>query len=368
MRLLTAIDALSDRVLRVQAETRVNDILSEVQAAHATHAAVHDGSRYCGLLRLQDILLRSPERIFADLLPKRPQPTVPPDLPVEEVGRLLATNGCEALAVVDANGELLGAVTQPSVLQALLHERYQTEARIRRLESHLETASRLGIMGEVAAGVAHELHQPLAVIANYAQGSLRRLETGNLDKPQVVELMQTIASETLRAGDIIRRIRRFIRNREPNRQSADFRAALNDALQLANLSIGEHRIEVGLDVADVPSPILADGIQLTQLLLILIRNAIAALQDNPPGNRRLTIAARPADAGWIEVAVSDTGHGIPDDIRERIFDHFFTTRPEGLGMGLATARTLVEAHQGRLWVESQPGAGSCFRFTLPIGG
>jgi len=245
-----------------------------------------------------------------------------------------------------------------------LTERKQADEQIRQLNVELQHASRLSMMGEMTAGLAHEVHQPLSVITNYATGCSLRLKRDGLDKDELLDCMQKISAEAVRAGTILKRIRGFIQKREMQRRPADLNAIVKEALQLARLDSRRQRVDIHFEPADIPQVVI-DGIQLTQVILNLVLNGIEAMADWT-GRRELTVTLRRRGEDSVEVVVSDTGPGVPPEFRDSVFEQFFTTKPEGLGMGLSISRSIVEAHNGRMWVTSNDDGGCAFHFILAL--
>ena len=498
MKVLRAVDALSDRLLQVDADSRLSDVWREIERQSATHVEVRDGDRHCGVIRLQDLLVLSRRRIFADLIPAQTPLQIPPDMPAEEINRLFVERNLDGAAVVNAAGRFLGIVTQQSLVNALLDERrtieyelrqnqrfieqvtdtapyilyvhdviedcnlytnsrihsvlgctseevlamgtdvvpymlhpddldsfygvMQTSARgaddeivegawrlrhrdgswrwmqtrqvvfereksgavrsvigaahdisdrrdaeeqIQRLHVSLAHASRLSVMGEMAAGVAHEMHQPLAVIANYANGGLVRYEKGTFDAAAAAESLESIARETLRAGNILRSIRRFLQKREPERQAVELNAVALDAWQLASVGIKPARVQIDLQLVDGLPAVHGDPTQLTQAVLNLILNAADALAEANCSQRRITLRSSLRPDELVELTVSDTGPGIPAELSERVFDQFYTTKSHGLGMGLCISRSILERHGGQLLLDCTGTSGAVFRLLLP---
>lgn len=247
-----------------------------------------------------------------------------------------------------------------------LSEHRAADEQIRRLNVELQHASRLSMMGEMAAGLAHEVHQPLGVISNYANGCSLRLSRDRISREELRACMQKISNEAVRAGTILKRIRAFIQKREIQKRSADLNTIIQEALQLAKLDSRRGNVDIRFEPKDLPA-VTMDSIQITQVVLNLVLNGIEAMAEHP-GRRELTIEARESreDAETIEVVVSDTGPGLSPELQDRIFDQFFTTKEGGLGMGLAISRSIVEAHNGRLQVTTNASGGCTFRFTLPV--
>ncbi|MDO9223058.1 MAG: PAS domain S-box protein [Caulobacter sp.] len=243
-----------------------------------------------------------------------------------------------------------------------LTERQETERRLQDLQSELVHMSRLTAMGEMASALAHELNQPLSAAANYLKGSRRLLESDAPDLPRLRDAMEKAADQTLRAGQIIRRLRDFVARGESEPRIENLPKAIEEAGVLALIGAAErgvrvrYRIEKGVDL------VLADKVQIQQVLVNLMRNAIEAMQISD--SREMSVGASVGRDGMIEVSIADSGPGISPEIAERLFQPFFTTKAQGMGVGLSISRTIVEAHGGRIWVESNSKGGATFRFTL----
>ncbi|MBU6376926.1 MAG: PAS domain S-box protein [Gammaproteobacteria bacterium] len=236
-------------------------------------------------------------------------------------------------------------------------------------QQRITQVGRLATMGEMAAGIAHELNQPLAAIANYANAALRLLvaagpAAGDPDGDIRLALDQ-ISAQAQRAGEIIRRLRALVQNRETRLEAAEVNELVNEVLGFlqSNLRHGEVRVERDLD-RNLPI-VLLDRIQVQQILLNLIRNAIEALADCPAAERRLQVITASDGADQLRIEIRDSGPGVPAELIERIFDPFCTTKATGTGLGLAISRTIAEAHQGKLAYEPMPGGGSRFVLHLP---
>ncbi|MCW5889653.1 MAG: hypothetical protein KIT14_03795 [bacterium] len=243
-------------------------------------------------------------------------------------------------------------------------EEAEAEVRARQHQAELAQAARLSTLGGMAAGLAHEINQPLAAIVSYARGCARRIQVGDARDAALLEVVDEISTQALRAGEVLRRIREFVRHTQMPRLRVDLNALVREALHFAAVEANELGIALELDLADEPLDVEADGIQIEQVMLNLVRNGFEAMAQTA-GERRLRIQTRETDDGAAEFAVHDTGEGVAAAIAGRLFDPFFTTRRDGLGLGLAISRTIVEAHGGRLWTTPNDPRGSTFRFTLP---
>jgi two-component system, LuxR family, sensor kinase FixL len=245
-----------------------------------------------------------------------------------------------------------------------LTERQQTEARLQELQSELVHISRLTAMGEMASALAHELNQPLSAIANYVKGSRRMLDARDDDSlTPLRDAMDKAGEQALRAGQIIRRLRDFVARGESERRVENVRKLIEEASALALVGAKDTGVRVRFDFAPGADLVLADKVQIQQVLLNLMRNAIEAMETSP--TRDLLIATAPADDSMIEIRVADTGSGIAPEIAGQLFQPFVTTKRQGMGVGLSISRTIIEAHGGAMTVGANPGGGTIFTLTLP---
>jgi PAS domain S-box-containing protein len=249
-------------------------------------------------------------------------------------------------------------------LQQLLVEQARSEERLQQQQGHLAHVSRLSVMGEMAAGLAHELNQPLFAIQNYTAGILRRWSAPEDCRPELREVIQQIAQESTRAAVIIRRVREFARKQLGERVSISLNAVVREVLQLLGSELRQHKVEVTLSLAEHLPTVHVDQVQIQQVLVNLVRNALESMEVLPPRLRQVTITTF-LGAGDVHCLVQDTGPGISQEVRRRLFEPFFTTKREGLGMGLSISRSIVEAHGGALNAESLP-AGAAFHFSIPL--
>jgi two-component system, LuxR family, sensor kinase FixL len=244
-----------------------------------------------------------------------------------------------------------------------LTERQQTDRRLQELQEGLLHVSRLRSMGQMAAALAHELNQPLTATTNYVRAALRLLDAAEPNLPRVRQAMNLAAQQTVRSGEIIRRLRAFVARGEVTRRPESVAKLIEEASALALVGAKEHGIKVLIRIEAHLPKAEVDRVQIQQVLLNLIRNAVESMEGC--GIRELTVGTVAQD-GAVLVSIADTGGGIPPEIEAKLFQPFVTTKPEGMGIGLSICRTIVEAHGGRLWVEPNAGTGSVFNFTLPV--
>jgi two-component system sensor kinase FixL len=245
-----------------------------------------------------------------------------------------------------------------------LTERQKTETRLQELQSELVHMSRFTALGEMASTLAHEINQPLTAIANYLKGCRRILERLEGDQiPMLREAVNQAADQALRAGQVIRHLREFVSRGESERHIESLPRLVQEASALALVGAKEKGVRVSFRLDPDAPLVLADRIQVQQVLLNLIRNAIEAMQDRL--RRELVIGtSAQAEDGVVVVSVSDTGGGLAPEVAAQLFQPFVTTKKHGMGVGLSICRTIVESHGGKIWAESQPDEGTTFRFTL----
>ena len=247
-----------------------------------------------------------------------------------------------------------------------LTERQQTELRLHDLQSQLAHVSRITAMGTLATSIAHELNQPLTAIANYVETAKDLLDEPTPETLEIIrEALGECAVQSVRAGQIVRRLRDFVARGETETRIESLARLVNEALALALVGARERGIEVEVKLDAKYDSVLVDRIQVQQVLLNLVRNAIEAMAESP--TKRLRIGCRGGPEGQITVIVEDSGPGLPEEIGENLFQPFLSTKPAGMGLGLSICHTIVHGHGGRIWAAPSRWGGTAFHFTLTDG-
>jgi len=279
--------------------------------------------------------------------------------------RKLRKNG-EALWVRETARAML-IRNRPVVLvvsEDITEAKRATEA-LREAQMELGHANRVATMGQLAASVAHEVSQPIATARNNASAALNFLDGRPPDLEEVREALGCIVNDTDRAGSIIDRIRDQIKKAPPRKDSFDLNKAVNEVIALARSEVVENGVSIQTRLAKGLPAVHADRVQVQQVSLNLILNAVDAMRAVNEGARQLSIATEQTRDGDVLVSVRDTGPGIDPAHIERVFEAFYTTKPSGIGMGLSICQSIIDAHGGRLWAETNKPKGAVFRFTLP---
>jgi two-component system, LuxR family, sensor histidine kinase DctS len=267
--------------------------------------------------------------------------------------------------LVDMDGKHTGFMS--SVLD--ITDRKRAEELNRQQQEKLEASARLATMGEISSMLAHELNQPLAAISSYTAGAINVLErAGKSGEPvnagMLRHALEQARQQAQRAGQIIRSVHAFVKKREPQRETVGIRSVLDGVRALVELQARQAGVMLRIDIAAQLPPVLADRVLLEQVLLNLTRNAIEAMHDTRRDQRVLRITAA-HEAGAVSVSVIDRGHGIAPEVAAGLFSPFYSTKAEGMGMGLSICRTAIEFHGGTLTHAPNPGGGTIFTFALP---
>ena len=242
-------------------------------------------------------------------------------------------------------------------------ERKLAEEALRNAQAELAHVTRVTTLGEMTASIAHELNQPLAAVVNNASACLRWLAAHNLEEAR--QSAALIIADGHRAGEIIGRIRALVKKAPPRKDWLDINETILEVIALARSEAQKNRVSLETQLSSDLPLILGDRIQLQQVILNLIINAIEAMSGVGEGPRELLVGSKKDESQGVLVTVRDSGPGLDPESLNHIFTAFYTTKPQGMGMGLAISRSIIEAHGGRLWAYSKRGPGATFQFTLP---
>jgi two-component system sensor kinase FixL len=245
-----------------------------------------------------------------------------------------------------------------------LTERQAAEARLQELQAELVHISRLTAMGEMASALAHELNQPLSAIANYMSGGRRLLERSKDADPRAIEALDKANEQALRAGEIIRRLREFLSRGEGERRAEPLPRLIQEACALAMVGAKGSGVQLRLDLDPDLAAVMVDRVQIQQVVLNLVRNAVDAMEQSQ--RKQVVISAAVGEENMALVSVADSGPGLDPAVAGRLLQPFVTTKATGMGVGLSISRTIVEAHGGRIWTEPNPGGGAVFKFTVRL--
>jgi PAS domain S-box-containing protein len=257
-----------------------------------------------------------------------------------------------------------GGVAAVCGISTDITDRKEAEARARRHQEELTHVLRVSTMGEMAASLAHEINQPLAAIANYAAGCARRIRASAAEPKDLLPIIDQIAGEALRAGEVVRRLRQLVRKDTQRNEQVDLNQVVQTAVQVIEPEARQHGVAIHLELLPELPQVWGDSIQIEQVILNLLLNAVEAMRATPPTQRVVRIRTSVAGDG-VDVAVRDAGSGLEQGIADQAFEPFFTTKANGLGMGLAISRSIIDTHGGRLWATQNGDRGSTFHFTLP---
>lgn len=375
-----------------QLETRVADRTARLAASEAKYQDLYDNAPDMFLsIEAQSLMIVECNRTFSnalgyplDQLIGRNLSTLHPPSHQSDIGqslRKLATFGevrefetvfCQRdgipidvsinmSAVYDSQGQ----VAHCRCVCRDITERKQIEQELRQKSDDLAHASRLATMGEMASGIAHELNQPLHAINNYARGAVKRLHQGWLDKEALVLLFDDIAAEAVRAGDIIQGIRRYVKRREENRESFSAGKLAEAVVKIMASEASRRNVDLQVTIPENLPSVYCDQVQLEQVLINLLLNAFDAMVDIDRNRRQVELSVEMVDQA-VKFLIRDAGKGVSRETLGKLFDPYFTTKPEGLGMGLSIARTIAEAHGGSLEATPNAAQGLTMMLTLPV--
>jgi PAS domain S-box-containing protein len=264
------------------------------------------------------------------------------------------------LAPVAGSAPLLGGVAVD------ITERKRAEEALREARADLERMARLTTMGELTASIAHEINQPLAAIVTQSEAALRFLNRNKPDLDEVQDALSSIRLDGMRAGEVIRGLRALAKKSGPQLTKLDIGDVIEQVLAISRGELLRHNVVLRTELASGERPVLGDRVQLQQVLLNLMMNSVEAMSGVTERTRELSVSSTLAEPGSVLVSVEDNGTGLDPAVAERVLEPFFTTKADGLGMGLAICRSIVEAHGGRLWMLPRKPHGADVRFTVPL--
>lgn len=251
-------------------------------------------------------------------------------------------------------------------VQERTKELRQANETLRERETELAHVTRVMTLGELTASIAHEVNQPLAAIVTNGNACLRWLAGAQPNFVEAKSAVERIIKDSYRASEVISRVRTLVKKAPPRNDLVDLNEVISEVLSLAQNQARRNRVSLKRHLADDLPPVLGDRVQLQQVILNLVVNGLEAIANNKNGERELSISSAKDESNNLIVTVRDTGAGLDAANLERVFDAFFTTKADGMGMGLAISRTIIESHGGRLWATSNSPQGAVFQFTLPV--
>ena len=246
-----------------------------------------------------------------------------------------------------------------------LSEHQRLEREVTKMQSELAHATRLSELGEMTAGIAHEINQPLTALSTYANACHRMLMNEQIDAEELLNTLHLITDQAQRAGEVVRRLRAFTKKRVGQRQFLEINTIIEGTLRLVEADVRARNFNLCKSLTPELPKVFADNIQIQQVVLNLIRNAMDAMENVPSGENIVTVETNLGDDNCVRVSVSDQGIGLTEDIAEQIFDSFFTTRDTGTGLGLSISRSIITAHGGVIDYSPNREGGVTFYFTLP---
>lgn len=353
-RLQTLVNTAPDGILTLDADGRIESLNPAAERLFAVRSPQLTGTPITRLL--PDLTLPHPGPA-GEMLAIRPNGET---VPVEVATALAQAENLHSLICVIRD----------------ISPRRQIEARLQEKQAELAHVSRLSMVGEMASALAHEMNQPLAAIANYTRATLMLMHSPQTDPARLRMALEKTAHQAERAGEIIRRLRTFLGKGDSQPAAVSLPRLIDDVLELVRPTARQSGVRLHLDLPDSLPPVFADRIQIEQVLLNLIRNGLEAVNSQPPGSRTVTLSAARLDPTTLRISVHDNGPGLAEDVQDRLFQPFTSTKTTGMGLGLSISRSIIEAHGGKLWCQNLdpeapslpflPSGGTLFHFTLPV--
>jgi len=362
---------LYDITRRKQIEAKLNAIFDASVEGFITHDL--SGTIRSANAAVETIFGYQPEELvgcnISKLIPLSPRagspPVAKPEGQIQEVEGLHKNGSVVPLDLSLARYSINDTDYVTSIVRDVSLRKHREQQDKEHL-NELAHVTRLGLMGEMASGIAHEVNQPLSAISSYTQVSLNLIDKENPDLTRLTEILHKTQQQALRAGRIIHRMREFVKSQAKHRSTADINALIHEAVGLCIADLKQNDIRLTFELDNNLPPVCVDQIQIEQVIINLLRNSIEALKDSPPEQqRKISIQSRLTLNNSIQVRVKDNGPGLDKEQQQKILTPFYTTKADGMGMGLSITRSLVEAHEGTLHFNSQPGKGTTFYFTLP---
>jgi len=363
---------LYDITRRKQIEAKLNAIFDASVEGFITHDL--SGTIRSANAAVETIFGYQPEELvgcnISKLIPSPPSagspPVAKPEGQIQEVEGLHKNGSVVPLDLSQARYSINDTDYVTSIVRDVSLRKHQEQQDKEHLDE-LAHATRLGLMGEMASGIAHEVNQPLSAISSYAQVSLNLINKENPDLVRLTEILYKTQQQALRAGRIIHRMREFVKSHSKHRSSADINALIHETVGLCIADLKQNGIRLAFELENNLPPVYVDQIQIEQVIINLLRNSIEALKNLPPEQqRKISIQSRLTLNNSIQVRVKDNGPGLDKEQQQKILTPFYTTKSDGMGMGLSITRSLVEAHEGALHFNSEPEKGTSFYFTLSI--
>ena len=252
------------------------------------------------------------------------------------------------------------------IIALQMHRQHRAKEGLERRYSQITHAARLALIGEITASVTHEVTQPLSAILSNVETAQLLLRREGTDRTILNEILADVRSDALRAHGIVQRLRPMLRTRDVRFEIVDINALVSNVIMLIKPDAASHRVEVSAELDPRVPLVSVDPIHLQQVLLNLLINGMHAMDDHAAGAKRLEVRTQRRDPEFVQVSVLDTGAGIAKENLPKVFESFFTTKSDGMGLGLSIAKSIIKAHGGAIWAENRDAGGAAFMFTVPV--